>query len=152
MWISHISSILQMVKQRFLKSLFSAVRWQVCHIGRKEKEQNECISWVPVCLWSSESFKTKIRDLYLVIWGQAAVTSAGKSITGESRFFCCWRLPSQEMMVRLYWGLMDGVVGKDGCMALPEWYRRQAQPAGSESKGAKGPDSNGSRCPFNSRR
>lgn len=48
------------------------------------------------------------------------MTSAGKSITGESRFFCCWRLPSQEMMVHLSWGLMDGVVGKDGCMALPE--------------------------------
>lgn len=31
--------------------------------------------------------------------GQAVVTSAGKSGTGRSRFFCCWQLLGQEPVI-----------------------------------------------------
>lgn len=41
------------------------------------------------------------------------MTSAGKSRTGENRFFCCWQLPSQETG-----GLVDDVIGKDSCTGL----------------------------------
>lgn len=40
------------------------------------------------------------------------MTSAGKSVTGENRFFCCWQLPGQEMVVCLFWGLVGGWMGK----------------------------------------